>query len=209
VLTFAGVVLAGGHSSRMGRDKALVEVDGRALAQIAADALAEAGATEVVVIGGDVVALAALGLYVVPDDHPGDGPLGAIITALGWATEDIVMVLACDMPAIDAATVTAVVSALDDDPASDVAAPRLGDHLQILTAAYRTRARPTLETAFAAGERAPRRALEGVRIAEVDGLDPDRLADVDRPDDLHRYAQPQTKPGAGHPTASPPARGPQ
>ena len=197
---FTGVVLAGGQSSRMGRDKAFVEVGDRALASIAADALRGAGAVEVMAVGGDRDRLAALGLDVRPDDHPGEGPLGAIVTALGLADplsspDGIVMVLACDMPRIDAATVSAVVAALQARPDADGAVPTLDGRRQILTAAYRTRLRPHLAAAFAAGERAPRRALEGAVIVEVDDLDPERLADVDRPDDLHRYAHPHTSTG--------------
>jgi molybdopterin-guanine dinucleotide biosynthesis protein A/rhodanese-related sulfurtransferase len=188
-VTFTGVVLAGGRSRRMGRDKALVEVGGRPLAVIAADALRRAGASQVTVVGGDGSGLAGVGLAVRPDDHPGEGPLGAIVTALGSAPAGIVMVLACDLPRIDADTVAAVVTALDRHPAADVAAPRLDGRLQVLTAAYRTRIRSHLAAAFAAGERAPRRALDGVEVVAVEGLDPERLADVDRPDDLHRYAR--------------------
>ena len=55
-------ILAGGRSSRMGRDKALVEVDGRALALRVADALRRAGADPVAAVGGDLPALARLGL---------------------------------------------------------------------------------------------------------------------------------------------------
>jgi molybdopterin-guanine dinucleotide biosynthesis protein A len=117
------------------------------------------------------------------------------------------MVLACDMPAVDAATVAAVVDALDARPDADGAVPMLDGRRQILTAAYRRRLRPRLAEAFAAGERAPRRALEGAVIIEVDGLDPERLADVDRPDDLHRYAHPHTS--SGPPDPAPPERGPQ
>jgi molybdopterin-guanine dinucleotide biosynthesis protein A len=194
-MRFTGVVLAGGRSSRMGRDKALIEIEGRPLVAIAADALREAGAAAVTVVGGDEVAFHDLGLDVRPDEHPDEGPLGAIVTALGTAPEGIVMVVACDMPTIDAATVSKVVAALHDHPDAEAAAPRLDGRLQILTAAYRTRLRPRLEAAFAAGERAPRRALEGVEVVAVDGLDPERLVDVDRPDDLHRYAQPHTRAG--------------
>jgi molybdenum cofactor guanylyltransferase len=211
--TFTGVVLAGGRSSRMGRDKALVELGGRPLALIAADALRAAGANRVVVVGGDGDGLGALGLEVHPDDHPGEGPLGAIVTALGLDSSTdrpldptgIVMVLACDMPTIDADTVAAVVGTLAAHPDADGAVPVLDGRRQILTAAYRRRLRPHLAAAFAAGERAPRRALEGVEIVEVDGLDPDRLADVDRPADLHRYAHPHTSTGPAG--AAPPERG--
>jgi molybdopterin-guanine dinucleotide biosynthesis protein A len=80
-----GAVLTGGSSRRMGTDKALLEVDGVAMAVRVARALDAAGATEVMCIGGDAPALAALGLIVVTDRHPGDGPLGAVITALADA----------------------------------------------------------------------------------------------------------------------------
>ena len=66
----------------MGRDKALLPVGGVPMALRVADALRAAGADEVVAVGGDATALAALGLTVVPDDHPGAGPLAAIVTAL-------------------------------------------------------------------------------------------------------------------------------
>jgi molybdopterin-guanine dinucleotide biosynthesis protein A len=66
----------------MGRDKALLPVGGVPMALRVADALRAAGADEVVAVGGDATALAALGLTVVPDDHPGVGPLAAIVTAL-------------------------------------------------------------------------------------------------------------------------------
>ena len=79
---------------------------------------------------------------------------------------------------------------------------------QILTAAYRR----APSTAARGGVRAPgsgrpARALEGVEVVAVDGLDPERLADVDRPDDLHRYAQPHTsrRPAARRTQADRPA----
>ncbi len=160
------------------------------MARVAADALHGAGAAEVLAIGGDLDALAALGLDARPDDHPGEGPLGGVLTALRHARHDIMVVLACDMPIVDAGVVMALLGALEADPEADVAAATDDGHLQVLTAAYRSRSRPGLEAAFAAGERAVRRAVESLRVVPVDGLDPAALADVDRPEDLRRYAQP-------------------
>jgi molybdopterin-guanine dinucleotide biosynthesis protein A len=59
----------------------------------------------------------------------------------------------------------------------------------VLTAAYRTTVADHLERALAAGERAVRRALEGLTIVEIEGLDPRRLVDLDRPADLDHYAR--------------------
>src|SRR5688500_7809469 len=97
-LRFSGAVLAGGRSIRMGRDKALLPVGGRALVTIAADALRDAGASEVLVIGGDAVALQDLGLTLVVDRWPGEGPLAGLATALAAAHDEVVAVLACDLP---------------------------------------------------------------------------------------------------------------
>ncbi len=187
---FSGVVLTGGASARMGTDKALLRVGGRPLASIAADALAGAGAAEVFCVGGDLVGLRAVGLDARADDHPGQGPLGGLITALGLATGEPVVVLSCDMPAIDAATVTILVTALVARPDAQVAAPVVDGRVYPITAAYQRSARPVLVRSFESGERAVRRALSGLVVQPVVELDAARLDDVDRPSDLHRYARP-------------------
>ena len=65
--SFDGVVLCGGESRRMGQDKAVLEIAGRAMALRVADALHAAGASVVVALGGDRARLEALGLVVVDD----------------------------------------------------------------------------------------------------------------------------------------------
>ncbi len=187
---FSGVVLTGGTSSRMGTDKALLHVGDRALVAIAADALAGAGAAEVFCVGGDLGALVAAGLDARPDDHPGEGPLGGIITALGLAARDVVVVLSCDLPVIDAATVAILVDTLVERAESQVAAPVVAGRVYPITAAYRRSARAELVRSYQSGERAVRRALAGLVLEPVVALDPTRLDDVDRPGDLHRYARP-------------------
>jgi molybdopterin-guanine dinucleotide biosynthesis protein A len=82
-LGVAGAVLMGGASRRMGRDKALVEVDGLPMASRVAAALTAAGCRSAVAVGGDAAVHARLGLSSVPDRWPGEGPLGAIVTVLG------------------------------------------------------------------------------------------------------------------------------
>jgi len=79
---FEGVVLCGGESSRMGRDKALLPIDGVPMAVRVASALHAAGATTVRAIGGDEEGLVRAGLVVEPDRAPGGGPFPATIQAL-------------------------------------------------------------------------------------------------------------------------------
>jgi molybdopterin-guanine dinucleotide biosynthesis protein A len=77
----AGFVLAGGRSSRMGRDKALLTIDGEALlTRVARQVAAVAGSVTVI---GPPERYSHLSLEVVPDRTPGAGPLGGIDTALG------------------------------------------------------------------------------------------------------------------------------
>jgi molybdopterin-guanine dinucleotide biosynthesis protein A len=165
----------------MGSDKALLEVEGRALALRVADALRAAGATEVIAVGGDEPALTGLGLRVVPDLHPGEGPLGGILAALAGTDAAVVVVVACDLLAADPAAIGTVVDALGD---ADVAAPLHDGRHELLHAAYARRAEPVLGAAFASGERAPRRAVGGLTVAAVIGLPAAALADADTPEDL-------------------------
>jgi len=193
--TWLGAVLTGGASRRMGTDKARVVVGGRALAAIAADALWAAGATDVVLVGGDAPALVEVvpGARVVADRHPGEGPLGGILSAFDHvgATHpgvDLVAVVACDMPRLDGHAITALVEAVGADPTAAAAAAVVAGRPQPLTAVWRPAvAGPVLREAFAAGERAPRRVLPRLRLVGVHGLDT-AVVDVDSPADLARYA---------------------
>lgn len=176
-----GAVLAGGQSRRMGTDKALIRLDGVALVERAAAALDAADADPVVVIGGDAPAITAMGLTHVDDRWPGEGPLGGIVTAIGFVATDVVMVLSCDLTDASAIAVRSVVGALGD---ADVAVPVVEGRSQWMHAAWRRRALPALQAAFDAGIRAPRDAVGSLRVAQLLDGDPCWFHDADLPDDL-------------------------
>jgi molybdopterin-guanine dinucleotide biosynthesis protein A/rhodanese-related sulfurtransferase len=187
---FTGVVLTGGGSTRMGRDKSLIEIDGLTLAQRVAAALAEAGAVEVFAVGGDrdgLLAQPAITRWIA-DSHPGEGPLDGLITALRAAPTDEVVVLACDTPLIDADVPRRLLAALRAETGSGVAVAVVDGRDQPLTAAWRrSQCLDDLEESYGAGERAPRRVFPRLSVAYVHGLPAEAVADVDRPDDLDRY----------------------
>jgi molybdenum cofactor guanylyltransferase len=180
----------------MGRDKALLPVEGRPLAAVVGDALRAAGADPVLAVGGDGDALGRLGLRPVPDDHPGEGPLGGIVTALRRASWPVVAVLACDLPGARPEAVAAVVAALADRRDADVALPVVTGRRALVHGAWRASAGPALAAAFASGERSLEGAVASLQVVEVHGLDPAWVADVDVPADLER-AGPPDGPSAG------------
>jgi len=179
--TFSGAVLAGGASSRMGSDKALISLDGKRLIEVATSALHEAGAAEVFVVGGDGVQLRELGLRVVADRFPGEGPLGGVITALTAATHDVVAVLACDHVATEGVAVRSVVGALGS---ADVVVPVVDGRQQVLHAAWRRSVVGPLEQAYHNGARSIRAALDGLAVVQLLDGDPCWFRDADTPSDL-------------------------
>ena len=194
----------------MGRDKAFIEVAGRPMVVIAVEALLGAGAQSVRCVGGDEARLCRLGLHYQPDRFPGQGPLGALLSAFEpvqppehvqppeqvQATEqvqstELVMVLTCDLPLVDAAVVRAVVAALQARPHAAIAAPVVENQVQFLSAAYRPGlVLDPIRAAFAAGVRAVRIGLVGVPLINVEGLDASRLVDADTPAALAQLRQP-------------------
>jgi len=182
---FAGAVLCGGASRRMGRDKALIVLDGRPLAGRIAEVVGAAGARRVVAVGGEPTALREAGLTVIEDRDPGAGPLTGIVTALAASDDDIVFVAACDLIHASAEAVAATVQALQADATADVAAPLVEGRRQWMHAAWRRRAGMPLAAAFAAGERAVHAAVAagGLRVVDV-AVDASAVADADTPADL-------------------------
>jgi molybdenum cofactor guanylyltransferase len=98
-----GFVLAGGHSSRMGRDKALLEFEGRPLAAHALDLFQEVGITAMIA-GAAASGRAALVKFapVIEDASSGLGPLSGICAALLVTSARYGMFLPVDLPLLPA-----------------------------------------------------------------------------------------------------------
>lgn len=205
-VAFSGAVLCGGASRRMGRDKAVIAVDGRSLAGRVADAIDEAGADAVVAVGGDEAALAAEGLTVVADDEPGAGPLAGILGGLAHhGTADVVFVGACDLVSPSSAAVVATVRALAGDTGADVAVPVVDGRRQWMHAAWRRRAAAPLAAAFAAGERAVHAAVAATGLTVVElGVAPASVSDADAPADLPAAATDDPPVGGARDRENPP-----
>ncbi len=99
-----GTILAGGKSTRMGTEKALLQVKGRPMIQCVAETLSTVF-EEVIVVGGAKNTHRFLHLEVVPDAYEACGPLGGIHAALNRAKPKPVLVLSCDTPFIPAALI--------------------------------------------------------------------------------------------------------
>lgn len=178
-----GAVLCGGASRRMGRDKALIELDGVALARRVADALRVGGCSSVLAVGGDADSLARLGLEPVPDRWPGEGPLGGLATALGAAPAGDVVVLApCDWIHPSAEVVGRLVAGLDEGDAVSV---EVGDRVQWLPSAWRVTAGLADRVAALVDGGARRLdAVASVVPSTTVALAPESVADADTPTDL-------------------------
>jgi molybdopterin-guanine dinucleotide biosynthesis protein A len=180
-----GAVLTGGRSTRMGRDKAFIELDGTPLVLRVAKALVGSGIERVVSVGGDVEALRALGLEAVDDPRQGDGPLAGIAAALAHAGDAaIVMVLACDLAGASPAGVNRVIDALRHAAGAQVAVPVVEGKVEPLHTAWRPAVLPFLEAALDGGERAVHTILDRLSTVSVTDVDPAWFVNLNTPADL-------------------------
>ncbi|MEQ1854155.1 MAG: molybdenum cofactor guanylyltransferase, partial [Chthoniobacteraceae bacterium] len=97
-MAHSAVLLAGGRSSRMGRDKPGLIFDGKPLWRHQLATLRATQPAELFISGAADGCYADAGIPVIPDDAPGLGPLGGIATALRRCTGEPLLVLAVDMP---------------------------------------------------------------------------------------------------------------
>lgn len=166
----AGIVLAGGRSSRMGERKADLEWHGSTLLRRTTGVLAQAGAEPlfVVVAPGQAHPDAGPGVSVVEDAREGLGPLQGLAVGLAAAAGHAPWAFVCatDLPFLQRAFVARVLAAVADDV--DVVLPRARGHRQPLAAAYRTSLAPRVEGLVAAGRLRIASLFEACRVAELD-----------------------------------------
>lgn len=188
-MKFSAVILAGGASRRMGRDKAWVEIKGESLLARAVRTARRAGASEVLISGrrgGDYSAVKCPVLF---DAKPGRGPLGGIERALAAANLPLVLVLAVDLPNMTPTFLRQLISRCEEDLG---VVPELRGELEPLVAIYPKRCHALVVAALRQTRRAARdfakAALRAglVRHFAVAAKDQGRFANCNSPSDLPR-----------------------
>lgn len=132
-MKFSAAILAGGKSSRMGRDKAFLEIGGQTLLAHQIELVQAAGATEIFISGRADTDYSNFGLPVLQDEFPDIGPLGGIHAALGAAQYPLVLILAVDLPAMTSRFLNSLTMA----SASECGViPQVGGRVEPLAAIY-------------------------------------------------------------------------
>jgi molybdenum cofactor guanylyltransferase len=181
-------ILVGGKSSRMDRDKAVLELNGVPLIQRAADLLAPLVAQITLVTSasqtanpGDTNRYSTFGLPMLTDRWANVGPLGGIVTALANAQSPWCLILACDMPFITKEWVTFLLGQIVQSESNagvptnnrkalkqiDVIIPVTTRGLEPLCAIYRASCASTLAAALDRGVRKVTDALAELNLQRI------------------------------------------
>ncbi|MFL6070936.1 MAG: molybdenum cofactor guanylyltransferase [Actinomycetes bacterium] len=188
------IVLTGGASTRMGRDKATLAIDGQTLLERTLSGVPEAVP---VLVAGPAVPLRRSNVAFAREEPPGGGPVAGLDAALGLAGTDVVVVLATDLPFVGELPRALADELLHADASVDaVLAVDAEGRSQQLCGAYRADA---LRSAIAAGGAASGASMRGVvarlntrtlevgaaggPIAASDAM-VDPVRDIDTPQDL-------------------------
>jgi molybdopterin-guanine dinucleotide biosynthesis protein A len=148
----AGFILAGGRSSRMGRDKATLEIDGVTMLDRAIDLLRGVGVSATVMGLRVEFERRTLQVPVIADEWPGMGPLGGIATALRQTPATWNLVIACDMPYLTAEWLRFLLHRTKASSA-DAVVPRSERGPEPLCAVYHRRAEAATGEALQQGKR--------------------------------------------------------
>jgi molybdenum cofactor guanylyltransferase len=132
-MKFSAVILAGGKSSRMGRDKAWLEVRGQSLLARQIQLVRDSGAREVFISGRAGMDYSEFGCRVLQDRLLEAGPLGGVARALEEVTTPLLLVLAVDMPRITAGLLQRLLLSCEECVG---VVPRVGGNIEPLAAFY-------------------------------------------------------------------------
>ena len=189
----SGFVLAGGKSSRMGQDKALMRLGGKLLVQRAAEIL-RPFVREVTLLA-PAGRYRNLGLSMVADKWPDQGPLAAVCTGLLSSSAEWSIFLACDLPLVSRKFFQLLVQRVRTTR-SDAVVPRTEDGWQPLSAAYHSRCRLAFARALQEGRRSIIGLFDEVRVEAITrdemvsaGLSKVELVNVNTPEDWARIAE--------------------
>lgn len=183
----AGVLLAGGKSSRFGSNKALVSFQGRPLISHAEELLKSLFA-ETLLVTNTPEAYTFLEWPMTGDIFPGAGPLAGIHAALKKVKSPQIFVVGCDMPLVQESLVRLLCAT---SPEWDAVVPKLSKGLEPLCALYRKRSLAVIEKNLREGNRKLHAFFDQVRTKKIGeeglrGVDPKLVSflNINRTTDL-------------------------
>lgn len=167
-------IIAGGRSSRMGKNKSFVSVQGKPMIEHILDSLVPLDCPKII-ITNSVYDYKQCNLPLYADVIPDQGALGGIYTALYYATTPYVLCAACDMPFLNTQVVQHLLSLRET---GDAVAAHINGVWQTFPAVYHTRLLPSLRAAIDSGQLQIQRllanmAIRAVTLDEITPIDPD------------------------------------
>ncbi len=173
----SAIVLAGGGSSRLGRNKAFLEVKGQLLLERIIRRLQEVS-EEIIIVASEADRYREFEATVIGDAYPGTGSLGGIYTGVKQASNSHSLVVACDMPFLDPSLLRYIQTL---SPSYDVVMPRIGQHTEALHAVYSQACIPFMEKQLQNGDLRIIHFLPQVRVRyveqeEIEIFDPEHLS---------------------------------
>lgn len=176
MLKAAAIVLAGGKSTRMGSNKALLKVREQRMLEEAVNILS--GKFEEVMVSTNDDYYEDLNIRKIPDVFPGRGPLGGIHAGLGASNYEVNFFMACDMPFVHAELAGFMVGLISG---YDAVVPRIGEYYQPLFAVYNKSCLGPIEHQITSGRNKIISFYDQVRIRYVDE---DELREYGNPDEM-------------------------
>lgn len=147
-LEITGVLLTGGASRRMGKNKAFLQLEGQPLLQRSLDVL-QSVCREVLISSRGSEIYEGYGFKVVPDVIKDKGPLGGLYSVLPEAKYEQLFIAACDMPLLQAKAIKAVCRELGD---YDAVVPYISGRMHPLHGSYHRRILPLVERNLQSGK---------------------------------------------------------
>lgn len=180
----AAIVLAGGRSRRMGADKSMLPIAGRPMIEHIYRQLRGTFA-RVLISANDAEKFSFLGLDVIADRVPDQGPLMAVASALEASDREFNLIVGCDVPRIELSVVRRM---LAEAGAADAVIPVTEDgRHQPLFAVYRRSVRRCMEEALASGARRLSDVYDHCRVRFIKLDDAGWFANLNTMADYERF----------------------
>ena len=183
-----GLVLAGGYSRRMGRDKGLIEQKGMPAREFMAQLIAPYCRQVWISLRPEQMSDSASAFPILPDQFPGQGPLGALYTAFLAEPLGIWFIMPCDLPQMNDSTLKMLVENCRNSLGESQPDAFLLQHPQRpfpepLAGIWLAGARREIIPSFERGERAVHPLLKRLNVLVVSPTNPNVLVNQNQLDE--------------------------